>query len=100
MEIPCKNCILIPICRYKYYENIITGCRPISEYLRVYRDRDHLSTKLFKSLHNTHTRRVKKLVKTIRPKNWRLLPSSSDVGFRIDILEDKENLVHWGFTFF
>ena len=31
MEIPCKNCLLIPACRHKEYNKMIDACGPLEK---------------------------------------------------------------------
>ena len=40
-ERPCKDCLMIPVCRNRYWEDVLNKCELISKYLnRTYIDRE------------------------------------------------------------
>jgi hypothetical protein len=102
--LPCKECILVPICKHKYYEELVFSCRPVAEYLKVERKgelhkHDH---KKIRSTHLEHRKKVKTLVKVLSPTKWKIgalrtFPREAG-GFDI-ILVENDNKVHWAKTF-
>lgn len=97
--IPCKDCLMLPACKHKYYEELIFCCTPIARYLTVKYPKNHMTTREAEECHNTHRRRAKKLEATLNPSKWKLRDQTSP-GYSLDILDAEDGRVYWGSTYF
>ena len=66
MDIPCKDCITLSICRYKQYLNMFYDCQLIFNYLPEHNHAVMRDEKKLKLMHET-----------INPKYWTLSPITS-----------------------
>lgn len=58
---PCVDCICVPICRHKLYNNMINSCALVHEYIS-----DHRYTSGFNSVCRH------RVFKTLNPSKWRV----------------------------
>jgi hypothetical protein len=108
---PCKNCLLVPICRCKYYEDIVFSCKLFSNFLS-YRaigeeiDRfpdDNDDSKCITEIRKIHNKRVKEIYCILNPDKWELdhtdLKETSGWGYILKLPKDKEHaFLHWRYT--
>ena len=59
MECPCKNCICLPVCKYKKYYKLFTDCSLIEEYISDYN-----------SALKRNKKHVYQLQKIMKPTRW------------------------------
>lgn len=64
---PCKNCILIPICRHKPYHSMVGECAPVYKYLRLTEDEI-----VNNEMHDNQSERILNVEKLLTPTRWRL----------------------------
>jgi len=60
MELPCKKCLCVPICRHKYYQDMFRECSLLSEFAHQNK---------WTYLGGPHHVRVE-LYKIIKPTKW------------------------------
>jgi len=72
MKIPCKQCLLIPICRHKSYHALVEECTLAFKYLRLSEDEivNH-------SINDCQTERIIKVEELINPTRWQLIDKKS-----------------------
>lgn len=103
MKIPCRGCLVLPVCRHKYYEDIIFSCELVADYLTVERHKENLTLRQAKACYKQHRRRAQVVEETLKPSKWRLGISQEGAGWKIDWIDkerDDDGKVHWGSTFF
>lgn len=66
MKLPCKNCLKLPICRYKNYTKLVTDCMDVWMYINP-------SDKQSNKVTSPWTLRVNEIHDEIRPKYWQLI---------------------------
>jgi hypothetical protein len=71
IDVPCKECLLIPVCKYKNYGILIKDCDPMYNYLYFGHDKQDLIVATRK--HNFDTN-IKKLYLILKPTEWKLGP--------------------------
>lgn len=81
MKIPCKDCLLVPICRHKLYMRLFGECKLIGKYIPY-----------FDFAGEERDGKVEELEKTINPTAWSL-------GHRLDISSYKLVLTSEGEPF-
>ena len=74
MIIPCKECLLIPICRYKHFIDMRVNCKLITDYL------------LDEHGHKVHgyEDRIKEINDTIFPSKWSYIKPTKKELLNVD----------------
>ena len=67
MNLPCKDCLIIPVCRHKSYNKMVSDCDNVYEYLapspsEVGGREDNIN----------HTRRIENVECILTPTRWSL----------------------------
>jgi hypothetical protein len=79
MNIPCKDCITLSVCRYKPYLAMFHDCYLVFDYLQ---DHNHAAIR--------DEDRLKLLFKTLKPKYWSIRKiTSEELKDHTDIFKDK-----------
>jgi len=66
MNIPCEDCILIPVCRHKSYDHLFIDCDTLFDKLYYTRVLDM-------NYRETHYKElIKEVEETLKPSLWRL----------------------------
>ena len=69
MKTPCKNCLLVPICKYKGYRMLVEGCDIITNFLY----------------------KQPKVMHDIKPSKWNAKYRRSTFGIRANYVSDDLN---------
>jgi hypothetical protein len=101
MNIPCKGCPVLAMCRHRYYEDLIFKCIWIARYVSVHEQRIGYPKSYSNKLIQEHKRRIRKLIDVVKPTKWGITKAlkSYGTGYYIKIISDS-NTVHWAHTFF
>jgi hypothetical protein len=65
MKIPCKDCLIIPLCKNKHFNSLLTDCDYVHEFMKVTID------------DNAHLQRhrIEEIEKTLNPTRWNITQS-------------------------
>ena len=74
MKIPCKECLLIPICRHKPYGDLVDSCEHLYNYIIIHHQDEE------------HKNRCRILESLMKPTRWELGEESAG-GFHVSSKE-------------
>jgi hypothetical protein len=83
MNIPCNNCLLIPICRNKYYTKLNLECSILHEFL-YFKSDSHIRER-----RPSFIQRAVKLSTTMNPSKWRIMNKSDMVYLYYRTVDEK-----------
>lgn len=64
-KIPCKECLIISLCRHKNYKKLVKECSKLNCYLQPEYEYSDI-------LCNLHRKRCKELYRVMKPSSWKL----------------------------
>ena len=84
--IPCRDCLIIPICREKTYRKLMTECSRVENYFYF----PHGSPPSRGYRRYLFNREISELVKILNAKKWRVVQEEGYKGVTIGDLTDEE----------
>jgi len=66
MKIPCKHCLLIPICRHKTYSSVVIDCKIMYDMLYEQNDQE------FDTIRPDFGKIIKQMSEIIKPVYWKI----------------------------
>jgi len=82
MKCPCKECLLIPVCRHKHYSKLLNDCYIIRNSLYI------KANPTFNNRKSSYVNYVESVETCIKPKRWYLQIDNNGFGY----IMTKDNL--------